>query len=76
MDANKQEEIIASVLRSIPLSKLYTDLRSNSSNVKIPQDTNICLALFANEIQSSLRKTILKLVLSLRKLSVVALNHN
>ena len=30
MDADKQEEIIAFVLHSILLAKLYTDLRSNS----------------------------------------------
>ena len=41
MDADKQVEIIAFVLRSILLAKLYTDLRSNSSNVRIPRDKNI-----------------------------------
>ena len=41
MDADKQEEIIAFVLRSIFLRKVYSDLRSNSSNVRIPRDTNI-----------------------------------
>ena len=41
MDADKQEEIKAFTLRSILLAKLYTDLRSNSSNVKIPRDTKI-----------------------------------
>ena len=30
MDADKQEEIIAFVLRSILLAKLYTDFRSNN----------------------------------------------
>ena len=59
MDADKQEEIIAFVLRSILLAKLYTDLRSNSSNVGIPGDTNIWLALCGNEIQRSLRTTVL-----------------
>ena len=39
MDADKQEEIITFVLHSILLTKLYTDLRSNS--VRIPRDTNI-----------------------------------
>ena len=43
MDADKQEEIIAFVLCSILLAKLYrpTDFRSNSSNVQIPRGTNI-----------------------------------
>ena len=41
MDADKQEAIIAFMLRSILLAKLYTDLRSNSSNVRNPRDTNI-----------------------------------
>ena len=59
MDADKQEEIIAFVLRSIPLAKLYTDLRSNLSNGRIPRDTNISLALYGNDIQRSLRKTVL-----------------
>ena len=36
MNADKQKEIIAFVLRSILLAKLYTNLRSNSSNVGIP----------------------------------------
>ena len=35
MDADKQEEIIAFVLLSILLAILYTDLCSNSSNVRI-----------------------------------------
>ena len=59
MDADKQKELIAFVLHSILLAKLYTDLRSNSSNVRIPRDTNIWLALYGNEIQRSLRKTVL-----------------
>ena len=56
MDADKQEEITAFVLRSILLAKLYSDLRSRSSNVRIPRDTNIWLALwlYDNDIQ---RKT-------------------
>ena len=41
MDADKQEEITSFVFRSILLAKLYTDLRSYSSNVGIPRDTNI-----------------------------------
>ena len=41
MDADKQEEISAFVLRSILLAKLYSDLRISSSNVRIPRDTNI-----------------------------------
>ena len=41
MDADEQEEIIAFVLRSIVLAKLYTDFRSNSSNLGIPRDINI-----------------------------------
>ena len=41
MGADKQEEIIAFVLRSILSAKLYTDLRINSSNVGIPRVTNI-----------------------------------
>ena len=41
MDADKQEEIIAFVLRSIFLANVYTDLRSNSSAVGIRRDTNI-----------------------------------
>ena len=41
MDADKQEEIIAFVLRSILLAKLYTDLLSNSTNVGTHRDTNI-----------------------------------
>ena len=63
MDADKQEEIIAFVLRSIILAKLYTDLRSNSSNVRIPQDTNIdwhCMVMKYKEV-CSLRKTVLLL---------------
>ena len=41
MDTDKQEEIIAFVLRSIFLAKLYNNLRSNSSNVGIPRVTKI-----------------------------------
>ena len=41
MDADKQGEIITFVLRSIVVAKLYTDLRSNSSNMGIPRDINI-----------------------------------
>ena len=59
MHADKQEEIIAFVLRSILLAKIYTDLRSNSSNVRILQDTHILLAQYGNDIQRSLRKTVL-----------------
>ena len=58
MDVYKQEGIIAFVLRFILLAKLYTDLRSNSANVRIPRDTNSFLALYGNEIQRSLRKTV------------------
>ena len=59
MDADKQEEIVAFVLRSILLAELYTDLHSSSSNVRISRDTNIWLALYGIEIQRSLRKTVL-----------------
>ena len=41
MDADKQEEIIAFVLCSILLAKLYTDLLGNSTHVGTHRDTNI-----------------------------------
>ena len=59
MDTDQQEEIIAFVLRSILLAKLYTDLRINSSTVGIPRVTNLSLSLYSNEIQRSPRKTVL-----------------
>ena len=37
MDADKQEEIIAFVLRSIILAKLYTDLRSTYLHIIFTQ---------------------------------------
>ena len=50
MDTDKQEETIVCVLHSILLAKLYTDLHGKSSNVRIPRDTNICLALKYKEV--------------------------